>query len=113
LDFYISDDTVMTGAITCPKAGDEEAFQASYQRSLTLKMYNPDFGQESDGFRFSGSPPPRRKGLDPLRRLSLPNPHSHDENQLPIAAKTREALCSDAVEASRAVFGSFADLCAK
>ncbi|KAF4660727.1 hypothetical protein FOZ61_003821 [Perkinsus olseni] len=98
LDFYIAGSSVMTGTITCPKAGDEEAFQASYQRSPTLKMYNPDFIRGDAGFTFNDSPPPDGTGSDPLRQMD---------------ADLRKAFCSAAIETSKVKIGSFAELCTK
>ncbi|KAF4757835.1 hypothetical protein FOZ63_030746, partial [Perkinsus olseni] len=113
LDFYIAGSSVMTGTITCPKAGDEEAFQASYQRRPTLKMYNPDFVQGDAGFTFNDSPPPYGTGSDILRQVTLSTRRFRKRKPPQMDADLKKAFCSAAIETSKVKIGSFAELCTK
>ncbi|KAF4709444.1 hypothetical protein FOZ62_025150 [Perkinsus olseni] len=113
LDFYIAGSSVTMGAITCPKAGDGEAFQASYQRSPTLKMYNPDFVQGDAGFTFNDSPPPDGTGSDPLRQVTLSTRRFRRRKPPQMDAELKKAFCSAAIETSKVKIGSFAELCAE
>ncbi|KAF4698742.1 hypothetical protein FOZ63_003160 [Perkinsus olseni] len=111
-DFYITGSTMKTEAITCPKAGRRRAFRTAYYMYPALKMYNPDPASGRRSYVFRVSAPPRNTGLDPLRKLSIPDPRFHDKDELFTAAKERPSSCSVAIEVIKKEFGyTFADLC--
>ncbi|KAF4757836.1 hypothetical protein FOZ63_030747, partial [Perkinsus olseni] len=111
-DFYITGSTMKTEAIACPTAGRRKAFRTAYYMHPALKMYNPDPASGRRSYVFRVSAPPRNTGLDPLRKLSIPDPRFHDKNELLAAAKERPSSCSVAVEVIKKEFGyTFAELC--
>ncbi|KAF4709207.1 hypothetical protein FOZ62_022725 [Perkinsus olseni] len=123
LKCYFDGTRVRTETISCPKNDHRDAFETSYWKNPTLKLYTDiyrkgPFAAFTKGYFFDQAAPPNNTGLDPLRKLNLTIPPAGKEHPTLqewfdrfVAEKKNRTACAAVLQLVKDTFGTFPELC--